>query len=126
MLMLYMLLLVMVAAGVGILVVPFVRARNYKNLSIVIVSFCFVALGLYQVSSDKIALSDWMNHGRQRYALLQQFADLGGVEGAIIQIEKHLQDNPQDKQGWMILGKLYLSRHDDAKAQAAFRKARDL
>jgi cytochrome c-type biogenesis protein CcmH/NrfG len=85
-----------------------------------------MSLLLYQFTGDKIALSDWLAEGKQHYKLLEQFEALGGIDGAINKITQRLKANPDDKQGWLILGKLYQAKHNEMAAEVAFAQAREL
>lgn len=119
-------LLLMLAAALILLSVPFIINRNFKRfifMSLIVIPFSLI---MYQLSGDKKALKDWLTKGKQHYALLKTFDELGGVEGAIIRIQQKLTENPNDARGWFILGKLYLSKDDKEHALDAFRKARDL
>lgn len=128
MLPLYSLIFLMLIAALCILAIPFVWNNNKllfsKSYLFTALFMSLLSLGLYQFSGNKIALQYWLTQGAQHYQLLDTFEQLGGVDGAIVRIEAKLQSNPNDAQGWLILGKLYLSKHEDVKAQQAFDRAR--
>lgn len=72
-----------------------------------------------------MALKKWLQGGEKHYQLIQQFDRMGGLEGAITKIQIRLKDNPDDREGWLILSKLYLAKGDALRAQNALKKARD-
>lgn len=82
-----------------------------------------MALGMYCYVTDFPALTNWLKQGREHYELMVQFNQLGGVDGAILKVQERLALHPEDAEGWRILGKLYLSKGDTAKADWAFGKA---
>lgn len=128
---LYSLLFIMLLLSLGLLAIPFVKNRkNHPNqmtsffiLGILTGVFTF---GLYQFSGNKPALTQWFTQGSEHYRLQTQVAELGGINGIIKSVQKKLDKNPNDAQGWLILGKLYRGIHDDKSAAVAFKKAHDL
>lgn len=125
---LYGLLLLMLLIALVIIAVPFVTKKPMRlggYLIIVLLTFLF-AFGFYQFSGNKQALYQWLTVGRQHYKLLETFNKLGGVDGAISRITAKLIQEPNDAEGWFILGKLYLSKEDTIRAEAAFSKAHEL
>lgn len=123
---LYGWLILILLVALSLLAIPFIKNRSFKGYILSASIMTLFGLGIYQFSGNKTGLYLWMTQGKQHYQLLQEFEQLGGVDGAIAQIESKLAKNPQDAQGWTILGKLYLSKNEEAKAQAAFAKAREL
>lgn len=127
---LYGLLILMLASAVGLLAVPYALNRGENIFSkgffaattfIILSSLC-----LYQFTGDKVGLALWMTKGSQHYQLLEQIDNLGGIDQIITRIEAKVKANPDDAQGWFILGKLYLATHDMDKAKDALKKAHDL
>lgn len=86
----------------------------------------FLSFGIYQFCGNKIALKNWLKGGEKHFQLVQQFDRMGGVEGAIAKIQIRLKENPDDRQGWLILSKLYLAKGDELRAQNALKKAQEL
>jgi cytochrome c-type biogenesis protein CcmH len=84
------------------------------------------SLGLYSISGNKYDLDAWLTQGKNHYALMQQMQDLGGIDGMIAKVKDRLAENPDDAQGWMILGKLYQVKQDTTQANIAFSKAKML
>jgi cytochrome c-type biogenesis protein CcmH/NrfG len=128
MLTLYILMGMMLACAIGLLSVPFVIQKNLVSVRFVslIVVVTLLSLSLYQLSGNKVAVAKWLTTGRQHFLLLNQFDQLGGVEGAISKIEEKLKDTPSDAQGWFILGKLYLAKKEEEKGARAINKAHEL
>ena len=84
--------------------------------------FIFISLfssALYFLFSNQSALSSWLTEGKQHYYLLTQVEELGGIDGMIKRVNKKLEINPNDSEGWIILGKLYLAKGDKVKAEKA-------
>jgi cytochrome c-type biogenesis protein CcmH/NrfG len=75
---------------------------------------------------DYLAIKLNSRIGQAHYQLLEQFSELGGIEGAIHRIQEKLIANPNDVEGWLLLGKLYLSKQDTKRAEAALQKAHTL
>lgn len=116
---LYGLLILMLAGSICLLAIPFLNASTL-SLKYFWVSALFVILfsfGLYQFNNDHAALIHWLAQGEKHYQLQQEVSDLGGFAGMIKQIKKKVAANPDDAQGWFILGKLYLANqnYDEAK-----------
>lgn len=128
MLLLFSLLGIMLLSALTVVAMPF--AMQHKLLSgsffSLVTSMTALSLGLYHFSGDHQALQQWFAHGKQHYQLMEKFDQLGGIEGVIARIKKKLQENPNDREGWLILGKLYLSQQKYDEAQAALNKARQI
>jgi len=97
-----------------------------KDFCVFSVGFTMLVTGLYFYTSDQKGLHWWYAQGREHYQLLSQLEELGGINGMIEKVEKKVQAQPQDPQGWLILGKLYLAKPNANEALAAFRKAKEL
>jgi len=125
---LYVTLLIMMVASLGIIAVPYVlnKANFGRGFIWVSVLFTLFAMGLYYLSGDKHALSQWITKGKAHYQLVETFNQLGGIEGMIARIKLKLKASPEDAEGWLILGKLYLAKADRLEAKAAFSKAHEL
>lgn len=128
MLKLYILLIIILILALGVLSIPFLihRPFNWRGYLITAICTILLSLGLYHFSGGSQALQQWFYQGQEHYALQQQFDELGGMDGIIKKIEKKLEANPNDAQGWFILGKLYLAKQDYASASAALKNAHDL
>lgn len=125
---LYSLLFVMVLAALALLAVPFVTNKTFFSKRFIIASLfilCF-SFGVYQLSGNKIGLKFWLTQGKERYRLLSQFDELGGIDGAIKRVQEKLISNPNDAQGWFILAKLYEAKPDKIAAKKALAKAYQL
>ncbi len=97
-----------------------------KRFLLLITSAIIFSSVLYFFSGDKMAVLEWLTYGEKHYQLLDEFQKLGGVDGAIVQIEKRLKENPDDAEGWTILSKLYASKGENKKALEANKKANAL
>lgn len=126
MLILYLSLCCMLLLALGILAMPAIITPFYPSKNIVFVScvITVIATSLYFLTSRPNELKTWLTSGMQHYQLQVQVQELGGLENIIHHIENKLATNPNDAKGWMILGKLYLSQHEDAKAEQAFARAK--
>ena len=119
----------MLIAALGLVALPFVQSqqgllsRNFIGVSLLLV---LLAASLNEYSSDHKGLSAWLAGGKQHYQLLETFTELGGVDGAITSIQQKLKLNQNDTNGWVILGKLYLSKNNVIAAHDAFAKAHNL
>ncbi|MCC2666542.1 MAG: hypothetical protein K0R24_1937 [Gammaproteobacteria bacterium] len=69
------------------------------------------SFSIYVFFNNTIALAQWINHGQQHYELLVKYNQLGGIDGMIAKIKQKLAQNPSDKQGQIILKKLYHIKH---------------
>lgn len=125
---LYCALFTMLVVACIIIAIPFFknqkRLLRYCFLTCLVVSI-FAAL-LYVSTRDQAALKNWLTQGKEHYQLMEKFNELGGVDGAIHRIQEKLIANPQDAEGWLLLGKLYLGKQDREKAKSALQKAHDL
>ena len=124
----YGLQMVMLLSALLLLFIPF-RSHQHaaiKNYVLVGLFTILFAVGIYQFTTDTNALKMWFADGREHYQLLEKFDALGGVDGAIAKVKEKLAANPDDKQGWIILGKLYLSKQDQKSADDAFLMAKSL
>lgn len=128
MLKLYTLLIIILVLAVAVLSIPFIvhRPFNWRGYLATALFTVLFSLGLYQFSGGHRALEHWFFQGQEHYQLQEQFNDLGGVDGIIERIEKKLEANPSDAQGWFILGKLYMAKQDYGSATAALKNAHDL
>lgn len=124
----YFLLSLMLVSAVGLLAIPFIKNRAVFSKSFFAVTILIIlsSLGLYYFLSDKQALKLWLTQGKQHYQLLLKVDELGGIDNIIERINKKLAANPQDAQGWFILGKLYFAKQDFASALTALTKAHQL
>lgn len=124
---LYILLICLLLIALGIITIPFKRyhAVFSKKFSLVIILISITALSLYRLIQPH-ELNTWLTGGKEHYQLLVEFEQLGGIKGAINSITATLTREPENIQAWTILGKLYLADHNEAAAQAAFKRAHEL
>lgn len=120
------LLVLMLLIALCLAAIPFAKSKTVFSKKFFICEFFIIlfCVSAYLIFGNYTGLSEWNNRGEEHYNLLDTFDRLGGVDGAIKKIEDELMQNPKDAEGWYILGKLYLSKHEDAKAKAAFENAR--
>lgn len=132
MIILYGLFIFMTLGALSVLAVPFVIANKNnkiiftKNFMIISLLMVTLAFGIYQIIGNQRALQSWFAYGKEHYQLQETVEALGGVPGMIAQIKMKLQANPEDAQGWLILGKLYLAEQEIALAKEALTKAHQL
>jgi cytochrome c-type biogenesis protein CcmH/NrfG len=100
-----------------------ILSRNYLAIALLTL---LLSTFLYLINSDRQGLSAWFAGGKEHYQLLETFNNLGGVDGAIKTLQKHLLEDPKDAQAWFILGKLYLGKKDLTHAHLAFTQAHQL
>jgi cytochrome c-type biogenesis protein CcmH/NrfG len=119
---------VMLLMAVLIITVPFARQKKIfsRQFLLVLVVMVCLPLMIYYFSTPRTALQQWLAHGKEHYELLTQFRELGGVTGTITRVKQKLADNPQDAQGWLILGKLYLAGKNYPEAKLALEQAHQL
>ena len=125
---LYSLLILMLLSALALLALPFfVNKKLFSRYFLMTALFIIVcATGLHYVLEDDTALQQWLTHGKQHYNLQEEVAKLGGIDNIIEQIKQKLAANPDDAEGWFILGKLYLANHQYTEAKKALIKAKQL
>jgi cytochrome c-type biogenesis protein CcmH/NrfG len=125
---LYSALFVMLLLAAVIVAMPFALHKKFfsREFFVVLLSMICLPVMLYYFSTPRAALKQWFAHGREHYELLVQFKELGGVAGTIARVKQKLAANPQDAQGWLILGKLYLAGKNYPEAKLALEQARQL
>jgi cytochrome c-type biogenesis protein CcmH/NrfG len=126
--MLYSFLFCLLLIALGIVAIPFAQQKKLFSPYFLMISLAMViaAGGLYQFSTNKDGLQNWFSGGESHYQLMEKFNELGGIDGAIKRIQDKLAKNPNDAAGWVLLGKLYISKQDKEHAKAAFEKAHAL
>lgn len=124
----YSLIFVILLTGILFITIPFIRNKTIFSKSFFIISSFMVifSLTLYFSLGSSGHLKTWLVKGRKHYELLAQMNHLGGIDGMIIRIHKKLAENPDDAQGWFILGRLYLAKNDQENAEKAFNKVKEL
>jgi cytochrome c-type biogenesis protein CcmH/NrfG len=125
---LYSLLALMLLIALSLIAIPFIKNTEFKTkgfLTFVITTTLFSFI-LYSFSGNKPGLKLWLTQGKKHYQLENEVNQMGGIDGVIASIQKKLETNPDDVQGWTILGKLYLAKHDYASAEVVLKKAHQL
>ncbi len=122
----YFFMLMMIVTAILIVAIPFIKNKSlFSKAFYTIFSFIIIfSFSVYSVLGSQHDLKIWLEKGRTHYALLEQVNQLGGIEGMIARIEAKLKENPDDAEGWFILGKLYLAKNEREKADIAFKNAR--
>lgn len=128
MLLFYCFILILLLTALSFIVIPFIRNKAIFSKSFLIISsfMTIFSLGIYFFLGSELDLKNWLTKGQKHYALLEQVDNLGGIDGMINRIQAKLDNNPNDAQGWSILGKLYLAKNDQENAEKAFKKAKSL
>ena len=117
--MLWLMLGVMSLVGVVFTVWPFLR-ENSRSFGVVAAAVVFVvasAAGLYAVLGSPGLENERLTHGGGPGADMIEV-----VEG----LAKRLEDNPDDVNGWRMLGRSYMSLNDYPQAVAAFERVVEL
>ncbi len=125
MFLLYMTLGFMLITSIGLLSVPFFKMEKLPRKYFLLAALFIIIFSssVYVFNNDTPALKQWLTHDENRYQLLQAVNKMGGFNGMLEKIKRKLADNPNDVQGWVILGKLYLGNHDYKNAKDAFAHA---
>ncbi|MES2219154.1 MAG: hypothetical protein V4501_12185 [Pseudomonadota bacterium] len=129
MLLLFSLQALMAGVALLLLATPFVRSQQTllaKNYVLIALATLLLSGLIYGLLRDGPGLNAWFAGGKEHYQLLETFNKLGGVDGAIMTLQKYLMAHPHDPKAWNILGKLYLTRQDEANAKLAFDQAQSL
>lgn len=128
MMLLYSLLFLMLFIAIVLLAVPLLKNKNYswKSFTVVSVAVVLFSVGLYSLTDNHTALEEWLLHGKEHYQLLVQYQELGGLDGIIKRVNAKVKANPNDAEGWYILGKLYLMKQNFPAAKKALEKAHQL
>jgi len=128
MLLLYSALALLLFCGIGLLTIPFIQTSSAlgKSFFAFLIFFILFSLTLYLTTNHQPALKQWLTQGKQHYQLQEQVERLGGFAGMIRRIKQKLAANPNDAEGWFILGKLYLADGEYNLAEEALKKAKIL
>lgn len=128
MLTLYIAITIMLIISLSIVSIPFINNKqlSFSKFLPISILLCLSALILYEFSGNKLTLQQWLSHGKEHYQLQLEVERLGGIDALIKRVQAKLETNPNDAQGWLILGKLYLGKHDEKSAKAAFQRAKAL
>lgn len=125
---LYSLLFLMLVIAILLLAIPFIKNKSASIQAFLMIALIMIVFagGLYSLTSNHAALEEWLLHGKEHYQLLLEYQQLGGLEGLITKVNAKVKENPNDAQGWYILGKLYLMKQDLPNARKALEKAHQL
>jgi len=123
---LYALLLLMLISALALLAIPFFKNKMLTSYLVFCILFAGFSFTLYFHFGQNPGLKQWLTQGKQHYQLQEEFIKLGGTDAVIERIQNKLKTNPNDAEGWFILGKLYLSKQDKKKALHALTKAHHL
>lgn len=116
----------MLIAAILLLSAPFLKNHSYLGLLGTLSFLIIASIGLYSFFGSTKNTILWETQGKTHYQLLMQFNQLGGIDGIIDKIKNRLAQNPNDPEGWRILGKMYLFKKETQKANEAFKKADSL
>ena len=105
-----------------------------RNIFVLLTAIPFIAFGLYQywgepqaiTHTNQVSPEQTTNPHAQQASGQQADHAAGSMEEALARLEAKLQDNPDNPNGWYILGRTYMVRKDYAKAAEAFRKLHTL
>lgn len=121
------LLLLMMVAMMCLNVVPFMTYKAIRTNSFIVFTLLtlLTTMRLHWLSGDKRELNQWLTKGKSHCQRLATANQLGGINGMISRIHPELKANPNDAQGWLILGKLYLAEQNVQAAEVAIQKAHE-
>lgn len=113
-------------AGLVWILGPLINKRSWGQA--LAVSFVISTLfsGCYMLWGHGPQIQRWNASVKKQQALTKQFRQLGTPDQVMGRLEKHLQENSTDPNGWFLLGKLYYTQKNYAKARDALAKAYDL
>lgn len=122
---LYGLLSLMLFSSLCLLAIPFIRTQTILSMRFLFSSIFVIvfSLGIYSFSQNHSDLKQWLTQGEKHYQLQVQVKQLGGFAGIIERIKKKLATNPNDAEGWFILGKLYFANRQYKEAKDALDQA---
>jgi cytochrome c-type biogenesis protein CcmH/NrfG len=114
----------LVMVSVGIIVIPLWRNHAWKMGTFILISFPLFIAGCYYLwGASPDNLKNWLHQGQEQLVLRQQLQSIGGKEGMIQRLNVALQKEPNQPQGWYLLGKLYYANGEYAKAIESFAQA---
>jgi cytochrome c-type biogenesis protein CcmH len=117
---------VMVTAGVAVLAWPLLKSRGEPDAERRFAPGPSVALAAVAVIGLVLALypsaSNWHWHDVDEAAASRANA----TDPALERLEDRLRESPADRDGWLVLGRAYSSRHRYYRAADAFERALDL
>lgn len=110
------------------------KGSGHISAAVVVAVFVPIASGaLYlklgnpaAITQDVNAAQQAANSGNQTSGSANNAQLPGPLADLLPQLEKRLQDNPDDVQGWRLLGRSYLSLQNYPKAREALERARAL
>src|SRR5216684_7816172 len=103
---------VMVAIAAGAVALPLLRDRQSRLLgALVAVVVIGASAGLYPL---------WSNWNWHAPAQSEAAAGAPDIAAMVAQLEKRLQDQPNDLKGWLMLGRSYLTLNRLDEAVVAF------
>jgi cytochrome c-type biogenesis protein CcmH len=95
--------------------------RNYGLALIALVPLA--AIGLYQTVGTPAGIGVSGSPGQASRAESHPGDVSGEIDGMIANLERRLQDNPADLEGWVLLGRTYKTTEDYVRAESALVRA---
>lgn len=118
-------ILLVIALIFGILVIY--PLRKNKTLSIMLLSFIFILTAFgYSNWGGFLLWQEALHQEHARKIAEQMLRSIHSPQDLIDQLRAKLDDTPASAKGWYLLGRLYISQHDQEHADEAFEKARSL
>ncbi|WP_267224147.1 tetratricopeptide repeat protein [Dyella silvae] len=116
----YLIATAMIAVALALLLLPLVRHGRMQGRSrgIFALALCvsiampMAAVGLYLIVGTPVALNG-VQHAESRLS----------IDQAVEELKAHLAQQPDDLQGWMLLGQTSAVMHRSAEARAAYEQA---
>ncbi len=103
---------------------------KFKNNSVfmyvICVLFVLIAIGAYFLWGNPGSVEQQLQQQKTNQAAQAMLAELKTPQQVIAKLQAAVQTNPNDPQGWFLLGRLYMGMQEYNQAQAAFAKANAL
>ncbi len=107
-------------------ILPWIKQKKIAASSVLTILLVMVSVGLYSLWGNFTETTTWLETGKDRYELRKKFYHLGSVKDIVIHMRQYMEKNPQDTNGWYLLGKLALNDQQMELAQYAFQQAHAL
>ncbi len=107
--------------------IPLLIARLLFSFFFLIIALPTAAVVAYHYLGGAALIQELIHQQQQAQQVQVKIAELGNSPAAVIKaLNANLQENPNDAQGWYLLGKLYLDQQDYANAVTSLVKANAL
>ncbi|MDI1351332.1 MAG: hypothetical protein PSV35_00965 [bacterium] len=91
---------------------------------IILVPFIFISVGVaYYFWGGFVPWQHYMGQNESKVRAQQLLKSIKNPQQLINKLRAQLDESPKSAKGWYLLGRLYLSQHDNLRALEAFSKA---